>query len=120
MAKAVADSSVDNQGGFASDSDSISGFSHMHDSGTGGVSSSSQQNKAIKLKIYLERIAGKLPHLPQPGLSGRRPQPMHLPLSRPLHRFQQRNPDSTSRLLQHRPRQRHQGRNYSYKPYSFV
>jgi hypothetical protein len=37
MAKAVADSSVDNQGGFASDSDSISGFSHMHDSGTGGV-----------------------------------------------------------------------------------
>ncbi|KUL89372.1 hypothetical protein ZTR_04466 [Talaromyces verruculosus] len=39
MAKAVADSSVDNQGGFASDSDSISGFSHMHDSGTGGGAS---------------------------------------------------------------------------------
>ncbi|EED21157.1 alpha-1,2-mannosidase, putative subfamily [Talaromyces stipitatus ATCC 10500] len=39
MAKAVADSSVDNQGGFASDSPSISGFSHMHDSGTGGGAS---------------------------------------------------------------------------------
>uniref|UniRef100_A0A093UW49 Putative glycosidase n=1 Tax=Talaromyces marneffei PM1 TaxID=1077442 RepID=A0A093UW49_TALMA len=39
MAKSVADSSVDNQGGFASDSPSISGFSHMHDSGTGGSAS---------------------------------------------------------------------------------
>jgi putative alpha-1,2-mannosidase len=36
MAKAVADVSGDNQGGFASDSSSITGFSHMHDSGTGG------------------------------------------------------------------------------------
>jgi putative alpha-1,2-mannosidase len=38
MAKAVADSTADDQGGFASDSSTISGFSHMHDSGTGGVS----------------------------------------------------------------------------------
>ena len=39
MAKAVAD--VDNpdekQGGFASDDSNITGFSHMHDDGTGGV-----------------------------------------------------------------------------------
>ena len=55
MAKAVADSIVDGQGGFATDGGKISGyanssnlgcntligryrFSHMHDSGTGGVS----------------------------------------------------------------------------------
>jgi hypothetical protein len=39
MAKAVADSTQDNQGGYASDGIAISGFSHMHDSGTGGASS---------------------------------------------------------------------------------
>ncbi len=39
MAKAVADSKnpVDGQGGFTSDDSLILGFSHMHDSGTGGV-----------------------------------------------------------------------------------
>jgi hypothetical protein len=52
MAKAVADSSVDNQGGFASDSASISGFSHMHDSGTGGVSPQSKKKKKKKMKAY--------------------------------------------------------------------
>jgi len=36
MAKACADVFGDNQGGFATDSKSIYGFSHMHDSGTGG------------------------------------------------------------------------------------
>jgi predicted alpha-1,2-mannosidase len=36
MAKAVADCNGDNQGGFASDGSDIVGFSHMHDSGTGG------------------------------------------------------------------------------------
>ena len=39
MAKAVADVSGENFGGFASDDSSITGFSHMHDSGTGGVGS---------------------------------------------------------------------------------
>ncbi|KAK8021063.1 glycoside hydrolase family 92 protein [Apiospora arundinis] len=39
MAKAVADSTEDNQGGYASNGSPISGFSHMHDSGTGGASS---------------------------------------------------------------------------------
>jgi hypothetical protein len=38
MAKAVADTSEDNQGGFATDSNQVTGFSSMHDSGTGGVS----------------------------------------------------------------------------------
>ena len=38
MAKAVADSVEDGQGGFAEDGGNITGFSHMHDSGTGGVS----------------------------------------------------------------------------------
>jgi putative alpha-1,2-mannosidase len=36
MAKAGPDVSGENQGGFASDSSPIYGFSHMHDSGTGG------------------------------------------------------------------------------------
>ena len=39
MAKAVADVNGEDQGGFASDNSNITGFSHMHDSGTGGVSS---------------------------------------------------------------------------------
>jgi hypothetical protein len=38
MAKAGPDSDYDNAGGFSTDSGSITGFSHMHDSGTGGVS----------------------------------------------------------------------------------
>ncbi|KAJ6104855.1 glycoside hydrolase family 92 protein [Penicillium sp. IBT 16267x] len=39
MAKAVADSVNDNAGGYASDGGYITGFSHMHDSGTGGGTS---------------------------------------------------------------------------------
>jgi hypothetical protein len=41
MAKAVADINDpdEKQGGFASGDSDITGFSHMHDSGTGGVSS---------------------------------------------------------------------------------
>ena len=38
MAKAVADVNLESQGGFASNDGNITGFSHMHDSGTGGVS----------------------------------------------------------------------------------
>lgn len=40
MAKAVADINDpdEKQGGFASGDSDITGFSHMHDSGTGGVS----------------------------------------------------------------------------------
>ena len=38
MAKAVADTLGENQAGFAYDTTYVSGFSHMHDSGTGGVS----------------------------------------------------------------------------------
>ncbi|PYI35560.1 hypothetical protein BP00DRAFT_388374 [Aspergillus indologenus CBS 114.80] len=36
MAKAVADTLGENQAGFAYDTQNVSGFSHMHDSGTGG------------------------------------------------------------------------------------
>jgi putative alpha-1,2-mannosidase len=36
MAKAVADVTGEDQGGFASDNSPITGWSHMHDSGTGG------------------------------------------------------------------------------------
>ena len=39
MAKAAPDSISDDEGGFATDGGNITGFSHMHDSGTGGVSS---------------------------------------------------------------------------------
>jgi putative alpha-1,2-mannosidase len=51
MAKASADvnNPDEKQGGFASDNSDITGFSHMHDSGTGGVSvaSSIKQRRAI-------------------------------------------------------------------------
>jgi hypothetical protein len=45
MAKAVADvnNPDEKQGGFASDNSDITGFSHMHDSGTGGVWNSSSR-----------------------------------------------------------------------------
>ncbi|KAH7035797.1 alpha-1,2-mannosidase, putative subfamily [Microdochium trichocladiopsis] len=39
MAKPVADVNTEIQGGFASDDGDITGFSHMHDSGTGGGAS---------------------------------------------------------------------------------
>ncbi|KAF2094599.1 alpha-1,2-mannosidase-like protein [Rhizodiscina lignyota] len=39
MAKAVADVKGENQGGYGSDRSEIKGFSHMHDSGTGGATS---------------------------------------------------------------------------------
>ncbi|KAL6238417.1 hypothetical protein BDW75DRAFT_237515 [Aspergillus navahoensis] len=39
MAKAVADTQGENQGGFAYDTTHVTGFSHTHDSGTGGGSS---------------------------------------------------------------------------------
>ncbi|KAG6008118.1 hypothetical protein E4U21_005000 [Claviceps maximensis] len=39
MAKAVADGNKEIQGGFASNDGDITGFSHMHDSGTGGSAS---------------------------------------------------------------------------------
>lgn len=39
MAKAVADTTSNNRGGFSLDGQKVSGFSHMHDTGTGGGSS---------------------------------------------------------------------------------
>ncbi|KAJ5823710.1 Alpha-1-2-mannosidase [Penicillium robsamsonii] len=39
MAKAVADTTGENQAGFAFDTNVVTGFSHMHDSGTGGAPS---------------------------------------------------------------------------------
>jgi putative alpha-1,2-mannosidase len=83
MAKAVADSDVDNQGGFAADSNHITGFSHMHDSGTGGVSllqtnelvNSTIENCSIRLSriradSVVERLFGEFPTFPLLELSG--------------------------------------------------
>lgn len=56
MAKAVADTIGENQGGFAYDTFKVSGFSHMHDSGTGGVC----DVKNIKLRRLL--TIGSLHH----------------------------------------------------------
>ncbi|KAL3447265.1 glycosyl hydrolase family 92-domain-containing protein [Aspergillus insuetus] len=39
MVKAVADTEGENQGGFAYDTTKVAGFSHTHDSGTGGATS---------------------------------------------------------------------------------
>lgn len=43
MTKAVSDVDGEDQGGYASDNSSVIGFSHMHDSGTGGVRSAPSQ-----------------------------------------------------------------------------
>jgi hypothetical protein len=40
MVKAGPDVIGENQGGFSTDGSPVYGFSHMHDSGTGGVSRS--------------------------------------------------------------------------------
>ena len=53
MAKAVSDTVNDGQGGFASDGGQVTGFSHVHDSGTGGSNS-----------------LGNFPLFPQPGCPG--------------------------------------------------
>ena len=43
MAKPVADVQGENMAGFASDGSPVIGFSHLHDSGTGGVSNWNRQ-----------------------------------------------------------------------------
>ncbi|KAI0024117.1 alpha-1,2-mannosidase, putative subfamily [Xylariomycetidae sp. FL0641] len=53
MAKAGPDVTEDNQGGYASNGSPVTGFSHMHDSGTGGASS-----------------LGNFPVFPYPGCNG--------------------------------------------------
>lgn len=59
MAKAVADVNGENQGGFASDGSNVTGFSHMHDSGTGGVSwLSFCESGLIALRMVLGRVGG--------------------------------------------------------------
>ncbi|KAG0651226.1 putative secreted glycosidase [Hyphodiscus hymeniophilus] len=57
MAKASADCVGEAHGGFATDGSDISGFSHMHDSGTGGVSIICPFSKTISL--------GNFPLFPQ-------------------------------------------------------
>jgi hypothetical protein len=72
MAKAGADVwGSENQGGFASDNSTIIGYSHMHDSGTGGVSipkrirqrHSCKKKTVVQLTQTLESITRKLSHL---------------------------------------------------------
>lgn len=70
MAKAVADTIGENQGGFAYDTFKVSGFSHMHDSGTGGVC----DLKNIKLGRLLTTavsITGQFPYICSTCLSKR-------------------------------------------------
>ena len=60
MAKAVADTNEDNQGGFASDSTAVTGFSHMHDSGTGGVSQELYQSTSANASGEAKGISSSL------------------------------------------------------------
>lgn len=81
MAKAGADVyGSENQGGFASDDSTIIGFSHMHDSGTGGVRFLDLHQLHIPdradYKVTINRglitlvaIIRKLPHLPTSRMS---------------------------------------------------
>lgn len=65
MAKAVADSDADNQGGFATDSNHITGFSHMHDSGTGGVRSLYTVSSGRRSNCVQGASLGNFPLYPQ-------------------------------------------------------
>lgn len=57
MAKAVADCDGENQGGFASDGSRITGWSHMHDSGTGGVGNATVSDSNIDHSRSPPRLA---------------------------------------------------------------
>jgi hypothetical protein len=63
MAKAVADvnNPDEKQGGFASDNSDITGFSHMHDSGTGGVWN--RCSSKILAHIHTVSLAGQLSNI---------------------------------------------------------
>ena len=78
MAKAVADVNGDNTGGFASDGSNVTGFSQMHDSGTGGVSTLSHTWENVNavsdymtLNTSTVRIFGELCAFPLYWLSRR-------------------------------------------------
>ena len=64
MAKAVADTIGENQAGFASDTTFVTGFSHMHDSGTGGVSDSFKREEFLEPNTYSLRHWGTSQFLP--------------------------------------------------------
>jgi putative alpha-1,2-mannosidase len=53
MAKAVADTRGQNQAGFAFDSSVVTGFSHMHDSGTGGVR---HLGELLEMNAHIDRL----------------------------------------------------------------
>jgi putative alpha-1,2-mannosidase len=52
MAKAVADTKGENQAGFAFDTEVVTGFSHMHDDGTGGVGFYQRTRISLFLTYY--------------------------------------------------------------------
>lgn len=67
MAKAVADVNDEEemQGGFASGDSDITGFSHMHDSGTGGVSTEvTRLLYGVALTFLSGTLTWKFPLLP--------------------------------------------------------
>lgn len=70
MAKAVADTIGENQAGFASDTSLVTGFSHMHDSGTGGVRWPRHPNR-VSANPNPVTIPGEFPNLRSAKLSER-------------------------------------------------
>lgn len=74
MVKAVADTQGENQGGFAYDTTHVTGFSHTHDSGTGGVSHHGMST-ALTLIVCFD---GQLSDLRTSRLSGQQPSEMRL------------------------------------------
>lgn len=73
MAKAVADVNDpdEKQGGFASGDSDITGFSHMHDSGTGGVSRDFNHSMQLGFADLAQSPSlGNFPFFPQTGCPG--------------------------------------------------
>ncbi|RDW65728.1 glycoside hydrolase family 92 protein [Aspergillus mulundensis] len=67
MVKAVADTEGENQGGFAYDTTHVTGFSHMHDSGTGGVGYANKVSLHSTLTIRQASSMGNFPLFVHPG-----------------------------------------------------
>jgi putative alpha-1,2-mannosidase len=65
MAKAVADTKGENQAGFAFDTEVVTGFSHMHDDGTGGVGSLIHSNFSFANPLLVP-VDGKFSYI-RPG-----------------------------------------------------
>lgn len=98
MVKAVADTQGENQGGFAYDTTHVTGFSHTHDSGTGGVSLSIHIGLGYQIND-LGIFNGKFPNICPAKLPRSQPNKLQLELVGQSKRMETRLPEGTAWLF---------------------